>query len=237
MANNKAFVRYANNKAVPGSLIVRKKAPSVGTWKEVNYDLCCDDVCPQPTPFCTENWAFENFEGTTFRNGDPIPQVTDPDQWATLTTPAWRYYNNDPANGRIHGKLYNWYAINDSRGLAPVGWRVPSLQDWQQLAECLGGAETAGQKLKTTGNLNTNDGLWTSLNTGTNEVGFSALPSGTIDMNGSSTGLGTTAAFWTSSEQAGFGIAATLFNSLSLLVMGGALNPKFGRSVRLIKEI
>jgi len=47
MANNKAFVRYANNKAVPGSLIVRKKAPSVGVWKEVDYDLCCDSVCPE----------------------------------------------------------------------------------------------------------------------------------------------------------------------------------------------
>ena len=179
MANNKAFIRYANNKAVPGSLIVRKKAPSVGTWKEVNYDLCCDDVCPQPTPFCMENWAFENFDGTTFRNGDAIPEVQDPIEWSALTTPAWCYYGNDPLNGQIYGKLYNWYAVNDPRGLAPIGWRVPTNNDWTTLINCLGGQSIAGGKMKSTGSLENNDGLWNSPNTGaTNESGFSGFPGG-----------------------------------------------------------
>ena len=68
----------------------------------------------------------KNLNVTKYRNGDIIPQVTDPTQWANLTTGAWCYYNNDPANGAIYGKLYNWYAVNDPRGLAPQGWHVPS---------------------------------------------------------------------------------------------------------------
>jgi hypothetical protein len=74
---------------------------------------------------CNQTWMTRNWDGTTFRNGDTIPEVTDNLTWASLTTPAWCYYDNDPANGAIYGKLYNWYAVNDSRGFAPFGWRVP----------------------------------------------------------------------------------------------------------------
>ena len=71
-------------------------------------------------------YTTKNLNVTKYKNGDIIPQVTDPTQWANLTTGAWCYYNNDPANGAIYGKLYNWYAVNDPRGLAPEGWHVPS---------------------------------------------------------------------------------------------------------------
>jgi uncharacterized protein (TIGR02145 family) len=238
MANNKAFVRYANNKAVPGSLIVRKKAPSVGTWKEVNYDLCCDDVCPQPTPFCTENWAFENFDGTTFRNGDSIPEVTDPVAWAALTTPAWCYYGDDPLNGQIYGKLYNWYAVNDPRGLAPIGWRVPTDDDWTALTTCLGGRPVAGGKMKTTGTIQDNTGLWQSPNTGaTNESGFNGLPGGSRSNDGTFSDIGNVGLWWSSTEIFTNNAWYRRLSYNSGLVGSNIIFKPYGFSVRLIKDI
>jgi len=70
---------------------------------------------------CTQQWMENNLDVTNYRNGDPIPYVTDATEWAGLTTGAWCYYNNDPANGNLYGKLYNWHAVNDTRGLAPMG--------------------------------------------------------------------------------------------------------------------
>ena len=78
----------------------------------------------------TQQWMRENLDVVTYRNGDIIPQVTDATAWAALTTGAWCYYNNDSANGAIYGKLYNWYAVNDTRGLAPTGWHVPTDAEW-----------------------------------------------------------------------------------------------------------
>jgi hypothetical protein len=75
-------------------------------------------------------YTTENLNVTKYRNGDIIPEVTDQTQWANLTTGAWCYYNNDPANGPIYGKLYNWYAVKDPRGLAPEGWHIPSNTEW-----------------------------------------------------------------------------------------------------------
>lgn len=78
-------------------------------------------------------WMKRNLDVDHYRNGDSIPQVTNLEEWATLTTGAWCYYDNDPANGEIYGKLYNWYAVNDPRGLAPEGWHISSNEEWQGL--------------------------------------------------------------------------------------------------------
>jgi uncharacterized protein (TIGR02145 family) len=86
----------------------------------------------------------ENLNVSRYRNGDIIPEVTDPTQWANLTTGAWCYYNNDPTNGSIYGKLYNWYAVNDPRGLAPEGWHIPSLDEsYELVAPIKGGRRLA----------------------------------------------------------------------------------------------
>jgi hypothetical protein len=66
-------------------------------------------------------WMTKNLNVSSYRNGDPIPQVIDPTQWANLTTGAWCYFVNNPATGPMYGRLYNWYAVNDPRGLAPQG--------------------------------------------------------------------------------------------------------------------
>ena len=86
----------------------------------------------------TQVWTSKNLDVATYRNGDVIPQVQDQDAWANLTTGAWCYYNNDPAYGDTYGKLYNWYAVTDPRGLAPQGWHIPNDVDWVILATALG---------------------------------------------------------------------------------------------------
>jgi uncharacterized protein (TIGR02145 family) len=138
----------------------------------------------------TQQWMEKNLDVMTYRNGDIIPQVTDATEWARLTTGAWCYYNNDPLNGAIYGKLYNWYAVNDPRGLAPQGWSIPNEWDW--LSTVLGGDVVAGGKMKTTGTTR-----WTTPNTNaTNESGFSGLPGGNRNPDGSFGNVGNHGNWW-----------------------------------------
>ena len=142
----------------------------------------------------TQYWMDKNLELTTYRNGDTIPYVTNPTAWAALFTGAWCYYNNDPSSG--YGKLYNWYAVTDARGLAPQGWHIPTDAEWTTLSTLLGGTSAAGGKMKTTGTTR-----WTSPNTGaTNESGFAGLPGGYRNGNGSFGYVGSYGIWWSSTE-------------------------------------
>ena len=99
-------------------------------------------------------WTSKNLDVSTYRNGDAIPQVQDANAWENLTTGAWCYYDNDASNGTKYGKLYNWYAVNDPRGLAPKGYHIPTDAEWTQLSDYLGGESKAGTKMKTTSGWN-----------------------------------------------------------------------------------
>jgi uncharacterized protein (TIGR02145 family) len=185
---------------------------------------------------CDQIWTLENLDVTTYRNGDPIPQVTDPNVWETLTTGAWCYYDNDPANGAVYGKLYNWHAVTDPRGLAPVGYHVPTEAEWQTLIEtCLGGATIAGGKMKETGLVH-----WDSPNAGaTNSSGFTGLPGGYKDKNAASTfeylrevGFWWSSSLGTSSISAWY--ARAYWNSPDALII--QQSKEAGMSVRLIKD-
>lgn len=127
-----------------------------------------------------KEWMKKNLDVSKYRNGDVIPQVTDPAQWESLTTGAWCYYENDSSNGPIYGKLYNWYAVNDPRGLAPQGWHIPTDSEWTDLANYLGGDDVAGKKLKDDSSSSNWD---VSTNYATNQSGFTALPSGVGYLN------------------------------------------------------
>ncbi len=119
-------------------------------------------------------WMTENLNVDRFRNGDLIPEAKTVDEWELAgknKQPAWCYYDNDPMNGEKYGKLYNWYAVNDSRGLAPIGWNIPSNEDLNILSKSLGGDAKSGTKLKS-------NNKWYKNGNGTNEVNFNALPSG-----------------------------------------------------------
>lgn len=83
-------------------------------------------------------WMAENLNVDHYRNGDPIPEVQNNDEWNKLTTGAWCYYKNDPENGKRYGKLYNWHSVNDPRGLAPKGWHVPSKEEFETLRQNCG---------------------------------------------------------------------------------------------------
>ena len=157
-------------------------------------------------------WMAENLKVTQYRNGDPIPNVTDNSQWANLTTGAWCAFNNDPVNADTYGLLYNWYAVNDSRTIAPEGWHVPTDEEWKQLEMALGmsrseaddtgyrGADEGG-KMKATGTRNAGTGLWLAPNTGaTNESCFSSLPGGYRSYYGTYYYMGASAYFWSSTE-------------------------------------
>jgi uncharacterized protein (TIGR02145 family) len=190
---------------------------------------------------CNQTWMKKNLDVSSYRNGDVIPQVTDPAAWLTLTTGAWCYYNNDPANGSVYGKLYNWYAVNDPRGLAPAGWHIPSDAEWTTLTDCLGGAVIAGGNLKEKGTRH-----WLFPNTGaTNVSGFTALPGGVlVSMDGQFSGKSLVGSFWSSSV---FSFNAAyyrklVYNSGALLggvsvfnEPSGTLNMD-GLSVRCVKD-
>jgi len=122
-----------------------------------------------------------------------IPNVIDSSQWANLTTAAWCYYQNNPANGATYGKLYNWYAVNTG-SLCPSGWHIPTDAEWQTLVDALGGDAVAGGAMKATT-------LWSSPNTGaTNSSGFTALPGGYRLYSGGFGSVGDYGDFWSSTE-------------------------------------
>ncbi len=151
----------------------------IGAWK-VATDHLIDPDGNTYTVVTIGNqvWTVENLQTTKYNDGTPIAHVTDRDAWSTLTTGAYCYYDNNPEFGDKYGALYNWYAVNTGK-LAPAGWRVPSDADWTLLETYLGGRDIAGGKMKATGTLQGEDGLWHEPNTGaTNKSGFTGLPGG-----------------------------------------------------------
>ncbi len=141
-------------------------------------------------------WMSENLNVDKFRNGDPIPEAKTVEEWEKAgenQQPAWCYYNNNPANGAKYGKLYNWYAVNDKRGLAPVGYHIPSDEEWTILTDYLGGEDLAGTKMKSTSG-------WEENGYGTNESGFSGLPGGGRNDYGPFDDIGKLGYWWSSTE-------------------------------------
>jgi hypothetical protein len=96
---------------------------------KIKFQVRADGDNMETVRIGTQEWTVKNLDVSTYRNGDIIPEVKDLAKWANLKTGAWCYYNNDPKNGAIYGKLYNWYAVNDPRGLAPEGFHIPSISE------------------------------------------------------------------------------------------------------------
>jgi uncharacterized protein (TIGR02145 family) len=183
-----------------------------------------------PVTICNQTWTKSNLNVSHYRNGDEIPQVTDPTQWANLTTGAWCYYNNDPANGAIYGKMYNWYAINDPRGLAPQGWHVPTDTEWNTLISCLGGNAVAGGKMKEVGTT-----YWSTPNLGaTNSSRFTGLPGGQRNYFGNFETI-QIGSWWSSSEIGNFAYQRSIFYDTTTVVRSG-LGKLTGIYVRCIKD-
>ena len=177
----------------------------------------------------TQTWTSKNLNVSTYRNGDKIPQVQDVIAWSILTTGAWCYFENKTANGTTYGKLYNWYAVNDSRGLAPTGYHIPTDAEWTILINYLGGELVAGTKMKSTSG-------WENNGNGINTSGFEGLPGGYLINDGDFDDVGACGSWWSSSEgSTDYPWSRTLFN-----FMGGVFRhhpPKqHGLSVRCLKD-
>jgi uncharacterized protein (TIGR02145 family) len=144
-------------------------------------------------------WMNKNLDVSSFRNGDPIPEAKTDEEWVRAgreSRPSWCYYNNVPANGDKYGKIYNWYAVSDPRGLAPKGYHIPSDVEWTVLTDYLGGTEVAGKKIKSVNG-------WSNNGNGNDSSGFSAIPAGSRwAMGPFPSTMGCNAAWWTCSETA-----------------------------------
>lgn len=117
-----------------------------------------------------QEWMAENLRVKSFRNGEPVANIRNNLEWYHLKTPSWSYYDHEWKNGQTCGLLYNGYAVNDSRGLCPEGWHVPSVTEWEKMFEVFGGIEKVGKAIKPIDVFST----WS----GNNHSGFTALPGG-----------------------------------------------------------
>ena len=176
-----------------------------------------------------QEWLTENLNVDHFRNGDIIPEAKSEEDWGKagdLRQPAWCYYDNNPENGNTYGKLYNWNAVNDRRGLAPKGWHIPSEKEFRILIE----KETKdGNALK-----DIDQGSGNGL--GTNKSGFSALLAGYRHYHGWFIDLGDRTNFWSSTEN-----RPLYATNLTLIDWDGYINlfsdhVRFGYSVRCVRD-
>lgn len=177
-------------------------------------------------------WMVENLNVSRYRNGDAIPNVTNNPQWSSYTQGAYCNYNNTDSISTIYGRLYNWYAVNDSRGLAPLGWHVGTDAEWSTLINFLGGGSIAGGKLKEVGTTH-----WVTPNTGaTNETGFTARPAGHRHPSGIFDGIGSYGNSWCSNESSPSNAWTTTMNSISPEIIKYEVGKNLGFSVRCIKD-
>lgn len=141
-------------------------------------------------------WQVQNLNIEKFKNGDSIPHASTQSEWrsaARNNEPAWCYFGNTSENNDVYGKLYNWYAVNDPRGLAPDGWHIASKKEYLDMIHYIGGYSKAGDVLKSQDN-------WMSGGVGLNSVGFNALAGGYRDVDGTFTSKGKTGYWWCSTS-------------------------------------
>ena len=189
-------------------------------------------------------WMKENLKTTKYRNGSPIPGNLSDAAWSSTTGGAQADYDNDPTNKATYGKLYNFYAVADPRGLCPTGWHVPSDAEWQTLETALGmpaaelnntggrgSAQNVGGKMKSV------SPLWLSPNAGaTNSSGFAGLPGGNRNNIITYFGIGDDG-YWWSSTQVSTSLA--WFRNLNYsmgYVYRNYLNKSYGFSVRCVRD-
>lgn len=211
-------------------------------WRSMDGGTPTNPVLSTVT-ICSQIWQTKNLSVSKYKNGDTIPHVTDSVTWLGLTTGAWCWYKNDSATyAATYGKLYNWYAANDPRGLAPTGYHVPTDLEWNVLVKCIDAAAdtsvttqstTAGGALKETGTLN-----WATPNAGaTNSSGFTGLPGGLrSSTNSAFLNIGTYGYFWTATA---FDATSAQYHRLNSIDANAYRNnrPKTaGLSVRCIKD-
>lgn len=194
-----------------------------------------DVVTPQEPSASTviigkQEWMTKNLDVSRFRNGDTIPEAKTVEQWIEAGRnhlPVWCYYNHDATIGRRYGRLYNWYAVTDPRGIAPVGFHVPTDAEWSVLVESVGGYRNAGTVLKASSGWKTGSG--------DNVAGFWALPAGIRDDDGFEL-EGSFTAWWTTTENDDARAWMRLISAEDQSVNMYCIVKAHGLSVRCVKD-
>jgi len=193
-----------------------------------------------------QEWMAENLKVTHYRNGDSIPNVTSNSTWAGLSTGAYCYYDNDPSNADTYGALYNWYAVDDSRELAPVGWHVPTDTEIMELEMHLGMSSSQANSTDWRG---TNEGsklaggsdLWIvgALRNDPEfgSSGFDFIPGGKrYSSNGGFGNMGSFGRFWSSTEGGSYGAWNRLLLYDTAAVHRSSSYEQDGFSVRCVRD-
>jgi uncharacterized protein (TIGR02145 family) len=197
-------------------------------------------ILPEDTVLIgSQTWTSTNLDVDTYRDGTPIPQVTNPIAWAALTTGAWCYMDNDPVNGAIYGKLYNWYAVagidgtGTTRYLAPAGYHIPTYADWGVVVNYLrlDGLNIDANKMKEIGNIH-----WAAPSAGTNTTGFTSLPGGYRTSTGTFTGMNQIFYTWNSDANSLTDARYVVHFSHASTTSFGVITKKSGMSVRCILD-
>ena len=187
----------------------------------------------------TQEWLGKNLNVDRFANGDLIPEAKTIDEWERAgesKQPAWCYYDNNAANGRTYGRLYNWYAVNDPRGLAPSGWHVPRDSEWDILIRQLESTgEGAGNSLKSTsGWAETTD--WGNNGNGNNKSGIAGLPGGDRSSHGAFQTGHKSCNWWSSSQDTAETAWTYSVHEFSSSAHRGLATKGNGMSVRCLRD-
>tara|TARA_B100000508_G_scaffold132802_1_gene122079 strand:- start:35587 stop:36240 length:654 start_codon:yes stop_codon:yes gene_type:complete len=197
--------------------------------------ISTEDLFTKKVRIGKQVWMEHNLNVRKFRNGDIIKRARSKAEWEEAMKnqePAWCYFNNKKRyDHTFTGKLYNWYAVADSRGLAPAGWRVANSEDWSQLVKFLG-SDVAAEQIRA------REG-WESFDECTNESGFTAIPGGYRDHSGHFSSVKELGYWWTSKRSiySYSGIDAdAIYMDYESDVINIRLDSGSGLAVRCIKE-
>lgn len=197
----------------------------------VCIQISCNRIQETKLPYdALRHWQATNLNVRTFSNGDSIPFIEDSIIWANVNYPACCAYDNNPASADTFGLLYNWFAVNDSRGLCPKGWRVATLADWDSLVTVFGGDSIAARHLK--------DSLhWIPFGyPGDNSSGLGFVPGGNRRDDGGFNGKGSSAPIWTANEVDSFNAIARFMNTKHYRVGTKTGSKKNALACRCVKE-
>lgn len=232
MANTLYFIRaYATNSkgtAYGNQVSFTTAEPTSGTLTDIDGNVYAT------VKIGTQIWMAENLRVSRYRNGDSIPEMVNGFNWAATTEGVYCHYDNDSSISRVFGKLYNFFAVKDPRNLAPVGWHIPTKEEWQNLVDATGGRQLSGGNLKETGNVH-----WNLPNHGaTNTFGFRALAAGNRNDVGNYINLKSNAFWWTNTEITGagtFGVHYSMYTNTAYCESANA-DRHMGFTVRCVKD-
>ncbi len=210
-------------------IAVNSFAQKTGTFKDTR-----DGKVYKTTKIGDQVWMAENLNAITFRNGDTIPEVRSSEEWEKAGKegrPAWCYMSNDTAKSKKFGKLYNWWAVKDPRGLAPKGWHVPDDKEWTELWNVISVDKEPGKELKDTCG-------WRGDHNGTNKYGFAGRPGGLRFSYGPFDYVGIQGDWWSTTRvESGSAIAHVIDRTENQDTFSSTfLNVGDGCSVRCIKD-